>query len=813
MKSLLLKKGLYVGSYVLAALIIEFITFNSMGIGVFPSYFWLDIAILFFIATLIFIVPSFTAQTILILIMLGLQIVLSIVNHSLYGMSNMVFSLSMLNLAKEVGGVFTNEFIDFFFVVGLLFVFVAECVTLFFMRRVRAKVSFRLNAVVLLLFIFCTVSGFSSSLYYVALDSFTTASADDALYIYKDDTYLFDTQFLTAKAYKKFGTFGFYYKNIVNFFNVSDKASEEERNLAMDNLDKYFSDGEWNSELSPYEGNENLMTGKFEGQNVVLIVVETGEWYAINKEYTPTLYALANQGWAMTEYYARDKTNHSEAISVLGSYPSDLDNSIAPALSNPAGLLDHNFAFTLPNILQENGYTTNYFHANIGTYYNRTDTYGDDGIFGIDKGHFLDNMDRLKGYYEKKGFYDFDKDSEVLSQYFDEFTYQDTNDQAFFTMMMTLISHGHYDDLLENGDYTSDLTETEKEELSEAYTVKGLETYYERIDGFASTYIDDKFAITLDKEESKENEEAYLRYKRYQAGIMDLDVGVNRLIHGLQEDGELDNTTFVFYADHNAYYSQQSYRMKEIPTSEYWNLKHYNIPFFIWSGNCMDLNVNTDLYQGVEYTNEEIKEVSDGKVSSIYEGAFYYPLSFDCGKESEGGKKITKFCNSFDILPTLLDLLGYDFNSNLYQGRSLFVKDESVFVSREAGIFVKGMYTDGDRVFVDAHSLTDGSIVSEDGEIRFSGDKVFVQISGEEIQIDQSEVKNYLYLDKSENFIVYDLDKLFDEFEDDYYLMNDSVTEFLLKSVDYYDKQEFLEDMYRYDYFKDREISDLVKKL
>ena len=45
-------------------------------------------------------------------------------------------------------------------------------------------------------------------------------------------------------------------------------------------------------------------------------------------------------------------------------------------------------------------------------------------------------MDRLDGYYSKSGFYDFDKDSEMISQYLNEFTYTAENDDAFFTMML-----------------------------------------------------------------------------------------------------------------------------------------------------------------------------------------------------------------------------------------------------------------------------------------------------------------------------------------------------------------------------------------
>ena len=804
MHSLFLKKSLYVGSYVLTALLIEFITFNAMGIGVFPTYFWLDIAILFFVAAIIFIVPSFRAQTVLIMIMLVVQVLVSIVNHSLYGMSNMVFSLSMLNLLNEVGGVFTNEFLDYLFIVGLIFVFIAECFVLAKLKKLKAKQSFRLQTIVMLVLIFCLTSGVSSNLYYIALDSFATVSPSDELYIYKDDSYLYDTQFISAKAYKKFGTFGFYYKNIANFVKVDPSMTEEEKEADLQEnlstLDEYFADGEWSSSLTPLEGyEENVMTGKFEGQNVVLIVIESGEWYAINREYTPTLYALASQGIAMTNYYARDKTNHSEAMSILGSYPSQADNSIAPTLTDPDGLLSNDFAFSLPNILQESGYTTNYFHANTGSYYAREDTFAEP--YGFDNAHFLDTMNRLSGYYSKNGFYDLDRDSEVISQYLSEFEMQSTEDEAFFTMMMTITSHGHYNDLIEHGDYTADLSDEQKAKRSSDYTTKGLEPYYERINGFPSTYIDDKFAIQADDSDS----DVYLRYKRFQAGMMDLDVGVNRLISDLQSKGELDNTTFVFYADHNAYYTQQSYFIKDIPTNEYWNTAHYNIPFFIWSGNCMNLSVDGSLYSGMTYTN------TDTDVASAYTGAYYYDISHTAS-ENIGGVKIEKYCNSFDVLPTILDLLGYDYNLNLYHGVSVFKEETSVFISREAGMFNDYIYSDGDRVFVKA---AEGGSASTDGEIVFSDGSVFVQIDGQSVQFDADDVENFIYLSDSGDWIIFDLDAIFRDAEQNsepQEYLSDGVNAFLKKTSAYYDKQDYIEIMYRYNYFAYRDIGGLIKK-
>ena len=154
------------------------------------------------------------------------------------------------------------------------------------------------------------------------------------------------------------------------------------------------------------------------------------------------------------------------------------------------------------------------------------------GYSEIARAHFLDTSPLLNGYYEKNSFYDFDRDSEMISQYLDEFTYTDGESDLFYTQMMTLISHGSYNDLVLYGDYSADWSEEEKAAFSEQCTVKDLEVYYERIDDYpvADSYINEKFALDAEKTETDEatGEEVptdvYLRYKRYQAGLMDLDV-------------------------------------------------------------------------------------------------------------------------------------------------------------------------------------------------------------------------------------------------------------------------------------------------
>lgn len=148
---------------------------------------------------------------------------------------------------------------------------------------------------------------------------------------------------------------------------------------------------------------------------------------------------------------------------------------------------------------------------------------------------------------------------------------------------------------------------------------------------------------------------------------------MNYLVNKLAEEGTLKDTAFVFYADHSSYYNNLNYLIKGVDQNSSYDTKLYNIPFFIWSGETMDLNVEAIDIEGYQSINHSaIKKYS----------AFT-------------SKKIDKFCNSFDILPTMLQLQGYNYNENLYHGKSVFSYDRSVFVSRESGIMVNNIYYDG----------------------------------------------------------------------------------------------------------------------
>lgn len=733
MKRLLIKKTVFAASYIVLAVLMEIITFLVMGLGFLPQYFGLDLAVILVIALIIFVLPHSAAQIAVLSAFLVFQIILSIANEALYSMSGMVFSFSMLNLINEVTGVMDASFVNWGLISGMLVLFVASFsgLIVFALKYRVPKGLYTRNVIILLLVAFLLAECCAGILYAFTIDSFSAVAdqEEDRLSIFYDESELYTEQKFTAKAFSEFGTYGYFVVNIGNTLSGDTYVDE----ITVEDIDSYFSQ----SRMSRSVYGDNIYTGALEGKNVVLIVIESGEWYAINKEYTPTLYAMAEGGIAMTDFHARDKTNCSEALSVMGSYPSVTS-------LEPANVIENSMPYTLANVLASDGYTTNYFHINDGGYYKRREVFG--GMYGYENTYFLEDLELLPGNAEKNGFYDFDKDSNVFKHYSDEFTYSE--DGPFFTQMMTLITHGSYNDLIDYGNYpftevpaargevsSGEMTEEEKEAFSENCQVKELEDYYELIDRFPSTYVSGTQGIDEENlEELGLYYEMFLRYKRYQAGMMDLDYGINMLVKDLESSGELADTVFMFYADHSAYYDQMNFAMKGIDNAEFYNTDLYAVPCFMWYGGSMDLKADAlpiEGYSAIDYTAVK-----------------------DKGNALKSGK-ITKFCNTYDILPTLLDLCGYSYNTGLYHGVSIFSKLESVFISHESGIFIDDIYFSTIDVYVE------------------SGD------SWERYPFDETYRVN--------------------EFGD--YVLN-----FLYSAADYYDKQEMLDAVLKLDYFSQRDF-------
>lgn len=692
MGDLLKKKFIYVASFVIMAIVIEFLGFNFMGLGIFPKYFWMDIFVIVLIASVIFVIPSFVAEAVAILLVLLLQALITAVNHSLYVFQGKtIFGFEMLYYAGAAGEAFEVEFISIPFIIAMVACVLIEAIFLFLLRKYKVKHDFKTSTVFGVILIFSFSAFVSTMGYGISVSKLQTVSDTDITYRLKDEKYLYTNCIQKEKAMKKFGTYVFYFRQIANMLN-----NNMNKNKYLAQVDAYLGEDE------KYIAKKTDYTGVAEGNNVITIMVETGENYIIDEKLTPNLYALKQNGCFVENYHSKDKTNHSEALAMLGSYP--LECNVLENLRQSAESDLDIYPFSLPSVLKRNGYNTQYFHSNNGEFYQRADSMKG---YGFENAYFREDMNLRDGV--KNGFYDLDLDSKLFETNLERIC-DVTDGKPFYSFITTLIMHGDYEDLVENGDYAeyerdgTPISEAERAKRNSKYAVKTLGEYYLKINDFSDT-LKNEYGITFESLTERYGEEEalewYYRYKRFQAGAMDLDKGIGYLLEYLDNNNLLDTTTILVYGDHNAYYNDQQYVFKmhenadgtftPIKPGETWYTELYNVFYTLYDGSADITYVKP---------NGEVKTHKSSKKAVL-------------PKNNNG-----RFACTLDTVPTLLDLLGFSYDTRLYHGTSLF-SDEDVpttaFISRENGYLTDGVYTIYDDLF-----YVDGK------PYVYSGDNVYV---------------------------------------------------------------------------------------
>jgi len=148
-------------------------------------------------------------------------------------------------------------------------------------------------------------------------------------------------------------------------------------------------------------------------------------------------------------------------------------------------------------------------------------------------------------------------------------------------------------------------------------------------------------------------------YRYYQASVMDLDAAIGEIIKALDQKGILDDTVIVLYGDHQVYYDQIYMVENGTPLNDYSHSSLYETPLIFYN-------------EELSYKYKDIKNVDN--------------------------TQINQFSSTYNIVPTILDLLGVDYYSALYPGTSLFYDQDdydkkNVFVSLQGGIFNNDVFT------------------------------------------------------------------------------------------------------------------------
>ena len=594
--------------FMVFAIIFEMANFLYLGfktvdgsLMVLPSYFLFDLAIILMLAGLIYVVHNKIAMQIVYYFLLFVQCALNIANSTMYNIFGDILSFDLFYLGGEATSAITVDVIDWggVFLNFAIFALIVT-VTVLLVKKNKKTITiknFSMPVIVLAFTILCWSMGLG--LYETQQFTLSGAEAGQSE-IESSDKYLWDNFQFKLDAFKKFGNYGFYTKSVLNLIFNGD-ASEDDIEYYQDFID------------AGYQA-ENPDAPLY-GDNLIVILCESMDWFAIDPYNTPTLYSIAtgNNSISFTGFHARNRTNNSEGIVLNGSMPRNI--SITEAFEN-----GYNFDYALPKLFKATAASedivTTYVHQNTREFYNRDVTHID-GL-GFDYMYMIEDY---TGAQQQEGWGKWVTDFDFTSNLMD-YILPDTD--RFMTFIATMSTHGPY---------------TYRNPYYEEY----YQTFEENFEQY-SVWLKENTPFTI-----PENESDYQHFYYYKSAFIDLDRTVANLITELKERGLSDNTSIVLFADHNAYYHDLSLKVKGIEKADFQDTFAYNIPFMIYS---------PALTQGE-------------------------------------GQVVDTFCNTYDILPTICDIYGLPYNSNLLYGFSVFSDEieNSFFASHLNGMFTEDIYS------------------------------------------------------------------------------------------------------------------------
>lgn len=264
-----------------------------------------------------------------------------------------------------------------------------------------------------------------------------------------------------------------------------EELYQKESNDTIKNIHNFFKN------QTPTEQND--YTGIFKNKNVIFIMAESFDEIAIDKDLTPTLYKLKNEGIIFNNYFAPKYP----ASTADGEYM--LEWATLPIIGENYSLIDMVYntnPYILPRTLKNEGYKTYVYHDYSG-YYNRRKAYFKTLNFDGEK-YCGEGIDTRCEFFHGS-------DMDMMNQTIDDYLKED----KFYAYYITLSGHGSYD---------------------------------------SSNFVAEKH---LDK---VNNLPYTSKIKYYLAANIDFDLAMEKLINKLDSANKLEDTLIVISSDHSPYY-------------------------------------------------------------------------------------------------------------------------------------------------------------------------------------------------------------------------------------------------------------------
>jgi len=343
-------------------------------------------------------------------------------------------------------------------------------------------------------------------------------------------------------------------------YNIMDipfvEMAEREGNDEIRKMHEYFN----NVEPSP----KNKYTGMFKGKNLIIIIAESFSPYAVNKELTPTLYKMQEEGFKFTDFYTPlwgVSTSDGEYVACTGLLPKEGIWSMYKSSNNY-------MPFTMGNQLKNLGYKTNAYHDHYFDYYFRNESHPNLGYTYKGLGNGLDVTETWP-----------ESDIEMIDITVPEYI----NHKPFHTYYMTVSGHLQY--------------------------------------SFSGNYIANKNKSLVEHLPYSESVKAYL------ACNIELDRAMEKLLTSLERAGIAEDTLIAISPDHYPYGLNKS-EISELAGHE--------------------IDSDFDLFKGI----------------------------FILWSKGMDPVEINKPSSSLDIVPTLSNLMGVEYDSRLLMGSDILSDSE-----------------------------------------------------------------------------------------------------------------------------------------
>ena len=313
---------------------------------------------------------------------------------------------------------------------------------------------------------------------------------------------------------------------------------------------------------------KNKYTGELEDKNLIVIMMESANNIAIDEKYYPNLSKIYNEGWTWKNAYSPRNscsTGNNEMSGMTSLYT--INNSCT------ANIYKNNiYPESIFNLFTEAGYSTSSYHNYTEQYYRRKIIHPNMG-----SGHYY-GVEELGIPYSNK-YEEWPSDVELMEKVLENIK----DENKHMTWITTVSSHQPY----------------------------GVDSK------LGNLYIDEFLNLGYSKP-----------LARYMSKLKTLDEAIGVLIQGLKEQGTLDDTVIVFYADH------YPYGLNDKVLNEYFD---YDV----------SINNETDRTPFIIYNTELEPNQSDD------------------------------YTTYMNILPTIANLFNLDYDPRLYAGEDILSDDYS----------------------------------------------------------------------------------------------------------------------------------------